>query len=1230
MASRATTRLRRAFSPVLPLLLFALSLAALPVAHAQQAEPRPADRSLAHRVFLLGNTGAGDSAALAPTLALLRRQADRIGDDATVVLLGDQLPAGGVPAAGAPGREAAEARLRSLTDALDGFPGRIVVVPGDADSLPHPRSGAPDGAGRKDALKRQRAFLEEAWGKDDVFRPGVGGDGLDDLRLTDDLRLLVLDTDLLLDPPTSPTDRDGILDVYARLSDLMQRRKSDDVLVVGHHPIFSNGRYGGHPAPYYLLPGIGTALHAAARLTGDEHYFADHHNEGMREALHSILDAHEDVVYASAHDYSLQHFESERTNRLNDYLVSGSAARSGPVVDGHAPGGYDVPLASDARGFLALSYYADGSIWLDAYDARREARLYERMLRRAEIPPDLPASVAAADYPDYADSTRTVVADADYEAGWLRRLLLGSNRREAWTEPVEVPVLDLGIHGGLRPVKRGGSAQTTSIRLEAPDGRQYVLRSVQKDTRKALAPEWQNTIVAEVGQDLASHLHPYGAFAVPPLAEAVGVAHANPRLVYVPDDPRLGAYRDLVGGSLMLFEERPDDDHWADADFFGAPEEIVGWADMYRAVSRDNDDRVDAPALARARLLDFWMADWDRHKDQWRWGAYDDPDGDGTLYRPIPRDRDAAFNKIDFLFSGYFKSFLDYNVDSFDDDVHLKALSNTGRAQDHRFLSGLGRKDWRVLADTVQAALTDEVIREAIAAMPAAGDDAEDLLEIGRARRALLPEIADDFYRLHARSVDVVGSDKHERFEITRRPDGDTEVVVYKTSKEGETRQEIYRRLIHADETREINLYGLGGHDRFVVRGDARRAVQVNAVGGTGPDLFADSSRAGEVRFFDTVTNPDQAVAGSGAPVRHFDDPADNLYTMDYRYERVVPVLLPGYTTDDGVLVSGGVTYTRHAFNKEPFSSRHAFTGSFATRRTAFGAAYSGTYTDVLGEWGLGTRAAYRSPGNTTNFFGLGNETVRTDSTARLFETGLGQASAELPLVRRHALGATFEIGPTLDVAWIDGDRAGDLIGLEQPGLSAPTTDVQVFAGARARLGLVYRDDAANPRAGYTWTTSVAGLKGVTNAPDDYALLNSALALYASLPTERQATLAVRVGGEHVVGDFPFYEAAELGGRTNLRGFRGSRFSGRTSAYVNTELRLALFSIRWAALPGQVGALAFVDHGRVWTDGQSSDVWHRGYGGGLWYDVVDEVVVRFTYGASDDDSYFLTGLGFLF
>lgn len=97
-----------------------------------------------------------------------------------------------------------------------------------------------------------------------------------------------------------------------------------------------------------------------------------------------------------------------------------------------------------------------------------------------------------------------------------------------------------------------------------------------------------------------------------------------------------------------------------------------------------------------------------------------------------------------------------------------------------------------------------------------------------------------------------------------------------------------------------------------------------------------------------------------------------------------------------------------------------------------------------------------------------------------------------------------------------------------------------------------------------------------------------------------------------------------------MRGYRGTRFSGRTSLYLNTDLRLSLFNIGGDVLPGRLGVLGFFDVGRVWADGETSDKWHPGYGGGLWYDVVGELILRFSVGFSTEDTFILFGPGFFF
>jgi hypothetical protein len=77
---------------------------------------------------------------------------------------------------------------------------------------------------------------------------------------------------------------------------------------------------------------------------------------------------------------------------------------------------------------------------------------------------------------NYADSTITMAASKQYQTSNKFHLrMIGKNYRADWSEPINVPVFDIGKEkGGLKIVKRGGGQHTRSLRLEAKDGKQYV------------------------------------------------------------------------------------------------------------------------------------------------------------------------------------------------------------------------------------------------------------------------------------------------------------------------------------------------------------------------------------------------------------------------------------------------------------------------------------------------------------------------------------------------------------------------------------------------------------------------------------------------------------------------------------------------------------------------------------------------------------------------------------
>jgi len=249
-----------------------------------------------------------------------------------------------------------------------------------------------------------------------------------------------------------------------------------------------------------------------------------------------------------------------------------------------------------------------------------------------------------------------------------------------------VQVFDIGKeYGGLTPTRRGGGMQTKSLRLTDKNNQEFVLRSIEKFPDNAIPEEFRETFIKDLVVDGISASYPYAALSVPALSAASGVPHAQPRLVYVPDDPRFGFYQSEFANSLAIFEEREP----------GRYGNNVGTEKVMEKLQEDNDDRVNQRALVKARLLDFFIMDFDRHEDQWRWGSIDT--GKGKVYYPIPRDRDQAF----FVNQGIIprqvrKPWFLPSIQGFRARAHnIVTFNYNPRLFDKIFLNQVTKKDWK-------------------------------------------------------------------------------------------------------------------------------------------------------------------------------------------------------------------------------------------------------------------------------------------------------------------------------------------------------------------------------------------------------------------------------------------------------------------------------------------------------------------------------------------------------
>lgn len=1192
----------------------------------------------AYSIFLLGDAGAPLPDGHDPILNTLRAQLQTAGPNSSLILLGDNIYQFGMPDIDHPDRADAERRMREQLDMRTAFGGRIFAIPGNHDWDKSRREGW-------QRIKNQQEFVRQYMGRDDVFFPNDGCPGPVELPLSDSLTLVLMDTQYWLHPWDKPGEDSDcsaktLPDFLTQLDDILYRNRHRRVVVAGHHPMYSHGEHGGyytfkdHLFPltamrewlYVPLPVIGSIYPIYRSVFGSLQDLPNPVYRELRNGMVDVLKKYRNLIYTNGHDHNMQLIQ--RDSLL--YLTSGSGSKHTAVKKAH-----ESLFAAEKRGFARLDFGPGNQLTISFFTPNEQHPTGELLYRTTtQLRPEK-ADLQTAGLQKQPDSLR-ITPGTGYAAGRGKRFWLGANYRDVWTSPVTVPVLNLKKEG-LTPTERGGGMQTLSLRLVDPEKHEFAIRSIEKYPEKAIPASLRSGLANDLVQDQISASHPFGAVAVAPLAQAAGVYHANPRLVATPNDISLGDYQHTFANTLMLMEERADG-NYKGTGLFGNTTKLYSTPKLLDKLQDDNDNRVDQMTVLRARLFDMWIGDWDRHDDQWRWASFKTEKG--LRFEPVPRDRDQAF----FVNEGILpkivsRRWLMPKIQGFDYKIrYVPGFNNNARFFDRSFLTEPDRADWLAMADTLQRLMTDDVINESLNHLPEPSRTltAETIAAKLKQRRADLARYADEQYRFLAEAVDVVGSDKDERFDLTRQPDGKTEVVVYKLNKKNEPTQQLYKRTFDPGETKEIRLYGLGGDDQFVIHGTAPRGSLVRIIGGKGDDVITDSSSVGGWSRKTWVYDLRKNTTISGGPEtrsRLSDDKAVNNYDRTaFRYNLTMPLVSVQANPDDGLFIGGGVLRRTQGFRKTPFAQQHRITVNHAFATEAYSFHYDGTFTDLLGKADLLINADIKAPNFVQNFFGIGNETI-FDKEKGVNYYRVRFANWSLNALLQHKVGkASFFYGPSIERIEVE---EGQKKFIQEYAQSIPDGkrlfSSFLYGGLKAGFTVDTRNNPLLTTRGLRWHTSLTAYRGLNDQSKSFTQLQSDLSFYASIRLPAILTIATRVGTSLNLSDnFEFFQASTLGGLTNLRGFRRTRFAGESAFYHNLDLRMRLFTIKTYLFPAYAGVLAFNDIGRVWVDGEKSSVWHHGYGGGIWLSPYNTAVISLLYAKSRENGIPMLRVGFFF
>ena len=805
----------------------------------------------------------------------------------------------------------------------------------------------------------------------------------------------------------------------------------------------------------------------------------------------------------------------------------------------------------------------------------------------------------------------------------IHRMFFGENYRKEWSDSTYLPLIDIAkVDGGLKPLQLGGGHQTVSLRLVSASGKEWVLRNIEKDPSVLLPEEIRQTFAHGLIDDAMSAQHPFSPLVVTEIAKAVNVPQASPVIGVVSPSPLLGEFSPKFAGKVCLLEER----------------EPLGDSDnslkMMGELNEDNDNTIDGEAFLRARILDMLIGDWDRHPDQWRW--LDTRDGKSKYYVGIPRDRDQAFYVNQGLFPRLVsRPWFVPSLQGFRGEIWFPKYS----MKESSFLQSrpamhMPYEKWMEVAKNFTAALTDDVLRDAVKKLPPAAYERrhEELFRALQQRRDNIPAAVDKYYHFANRIVDLQLSDKHELVRISDSADGMLKLDVLKIGKQGVSNV-ILSSSYDPSITKELTVYTQNGNDKVEI--DVKSSpIKIRIVGGEGEKQYNILSANKRISLYEE--DDSIAITGNGKKLRKFISPdsLNTAYTFPNRYNITQPLVTAGFNRDDGFLLGLGIQHTHQGFRKVPYASRNKIMLHHSFGTGAYRIRYGGEFLHVFGKTDIVTQVDVFAPHNTRNFFGRGNESVfvKNGNSITFYRARYNLYTVSAGLRWRNPNGLSVVLAPTYQHYSIDSsDNRSRLLGtplLTNSYDSATLYERRSHAGLAFNVGLYKVKGQIIPRAGYKLSLNFQALGGLNNVSENFAQIIPEVAGYLPLNKKQTIVLADRFGGGISLGKPAFYQSVFLGGHENLLGFRQYRFAGEHMLYNNLELRMKLTNFTGYIIPGEFGLVGFYDAGRVWVKDEDSKIWHHGTGAGLYFAPARLAVFSLVAGYSKEGWYPYITFGF--
>lgn len=1177
------------------------------------------NKEIEHSLYLIGNTALSENSRVETILPQLAPTIKNANSKSTILFLGNSIPDSQIDTT----------YLKTINK---GFKGNTIFIP-----------GAMEWSKSMDYLREIEKNTDDLFGKNS-FLPERGCP-IEEVEISDKIVLIIVDSQWYLSDWNKYPKINDNCDIkdresfFLEIEDLVKDNLGKTILFAVHHPMFSNGEYGGqytfgqNMSP---LPILGTAKNVLKKTGGfTTKSLQNSEYRTFRRRLTTLARYSDKVIFLSGHEQSLQYIFDKDVHQI----ISGSGSgKTGVRNKRKGKFGYGV------KGYAKLDIFKDGSSQVSFFKAKENKVVYQSQV--------LPADKETADlsYPEnFAKTVEASIYDTTQtNKKGFHKFLWGDRYRRYYEQEVKASTVNLDtLFGGVKIVKKGGGHQSLSLRLETKAGKQYVMRALEKSAEAYLQFIVKEDFIMGKTEGLAPNRilkdfytgdHPFAPFTIAKLADAIGVYHTNPVLYYVPKQEALGVYNDEFGDKLHMIEEHASDGH-GDQKSFGYSNNLISTADLIKNLSSDEKYSVDTDAYIRARLFDMMIGDWDRHNDQWRWAEFEDEKTGKIIYRPVPRDRDQAYS---IMGDGFLMGFATRAIPSlklmegFHHEIrNVKGFNSSPNtfSLDKYLLPETYLEEWIEQAKYIQANINSEVITNAFLDFPieVQDDTAEDLKEILLARKQNLPETAKTYFGIISKRLVVLGTDKDDHFLVEDLGDGITEVTGHRI-KDGKKADVFFHKKIDKKVTKDIWIYGLDDDDYYEVIGGRKTGPKLKLIGGQNNDVYnVKKRRKTKIYDYKGQKNTFQTYGGARRLTDNY-----NINTYDpFKAKNSMNQLIPsiGANPDDGLKIILSDTYTSNGFIQQPFTSQHTVKAAFYFATSGYDFSYTGEFARTLGNASLQLALKYTSPNFSINFFGLGNETQNFDESLDFDynRVKIENKSFAPSLIWKGRFGSKFRLGASyesIEVEENDGRFVEDFYTSNTDLVSGNS-----FLGVDAKYSFENASGGSFPTLGLAASLHT-GYKAYLNDESDkggFGYIIPSLAIDYQLHPTGIVVLASKLKSHINFGeDFEFYQGASIGAEDGLRGYRFQRFTGKSSFYQSTDLRVSLKRVRTSVIPIVIGVYGGFDYGRVWISDDTSNIWHTSYGGGIFVNGLNLITARTSVFGSDDGARINFGLGFSF